>query len=304
MDPNFLTAVERDPVRSLEALLEATDPDASERVRLSCRTLINNKPSSRLAARTAALNLGRYPTMRRKAIADETGVGAPAVSQTILRLQRELDDREPHLREHALISYIREQVGTIALVSELPAWVQRIVTVEPSTNDEDWGTPNDLAQFVTAIALRSSRFVAEVPGRNSPHEGRWWITPERSDLVETVASLAEQIAGEASRAMSRADLQRELARCGVVDNHHAPVLEAMASSRRLLWVPSGHCYVAFARRSPRGNAPQRAKDVLALLPHLDQDLMEDELVTEFETQHGLKRDSAIAAVRSARNPGR
>lgn len=304
MDPTFLTAVERDPVQSLETLLEATDPTASEPVLASCRTLINNKPASRLAARMAALNLGRHPLKRRKEIAEECGVGSPAVSQTIIRIQRELVYRAPHVREHALVRYISEQVGTIALVSALPVWVQRIVSVEPSPRDDDWGTSNDLAQFISAIALGNAGFVTQASTDNIPAGDQWWITPERTDLVESLASIAERITGESSRSYSHAELQRELTSCGVVESHHGPLIEAMASSRRLLWVPSGQCYVIFGRdpnRSSQGSAPERAQDVLSLLPHLDLDLLTAELVSEFINQHGLKPGSATAAVRSARN---
>ena len=304
MDPKFLTAVERDPVESLEMLLEATDPTASERVLASCRTLINNKPASRLAARTAALNLGRHPSKRRKEIAEDCGVGPPAVSQTIIRIQRELVDRASAVREHALITYISEQIGSIALVSALPVWVQRIVSVEPSPTDDDWGTSNDLAQFITAIALGNAGFVPQTPTHSIPAGDRWWITPERTDLVESLASIAERITGESSRAYSQAELQRELKTCGVVESHHGPLIEAMASSRRLLWLPSGQCYVVFGRdpnRSSQGSAPQRAQEVLSLLPHLNPERLTAELVSEFINQHGLKPGSAAAAVRSARN---
>jgi len=304
MDPDFLTKFERDPVGAIHDLLDLTDRSASERVRSSCRSLINNKPSSRLAARRSALNLGRHPSLRRKEIADETGVGSSAISQTVHRIQAEITRRSLDVRDHELIKYIADQVGTVALVAALPEWVRLIVTVEPSPLDDDWGTPNDFAQFVTAVALGDSGFVTHAAEGGESEEAHWWITPGRAEIGPTMATLALEITAGRSRVWSPSDLEHELGRCGVVRNHQSPVIDAMKAGRRLLWIPSTQRYVVFAHdpsRSSRGSAPDRATDAMRLLADRDPDALEAELIAEFVAQHGLKPDSAAAAVRSARS---
>lgn len=304
MDPDFLTKFERDPVGAIHDLLDLTDRSVSEQVRSSCRSLINNKPSSRLAARRSALNLGRHPSPRRKEIASETGVGASAISQTVHRIQAEITKRSPDVRNHALIKYIADQIGTIALVAALPEWVRLIVTVEPSPLEDDWGTPNDFAQFITAVALGNSGFVSHDAEGGDPEEAQWWITPERAEIGLMMATLALEMTSGRSRVFSPSDLERVLGRCGVVNDHQAPVIDAMKAGRRLLWIPSQQRYVVFAHdpsRSSRGSAPDRATDALRLLGDCDLDALEVELIAEFVAQHGLKPDSAAAAVRSARS---
>lgn len=182
--------------------------------------------------------------------------------------------------------------------------VRLIVTVEPSPLDDDWGTPNDFAQFVTAVALGDSGFVTHAAEGGESEEAHWWITPERAEIGPTMATLALEITAGRSRVWSPSDLEHELGRCGVVRNHQSPVIDAMKAGRRLLWIPSTQRYVVFAHdpsRSSRGSAPDRATDAMRLLADRDPDALEAELIAEFVAQHGLKPDSAAAAVRSARS---
>lgn len=225
-------------------------------------------------------------------------------SQTVHRIQAEITRRSLDVRDHELIKYIADQVGTVALVAALPEWVRLIVTVEPSPLDDDWGTPNDFAQFVTAVALGDSGFVTHAAEGGESEEAHWWITPERAEIGPTMATLALEITAGRSRVWSPSDLEHELGRCGVVRNHRSPVIDAMKAGRRLLWIPSTQRYVVFAHdpsRSSRGSAPDRATDAMRLLADRDPDALEAELIAEFVAQHGLKPDSAAAAVRSARS---
>ena len=301
--PELITRIELDPVETIYELLQLLDPARTDPLISAFRGLITNKPASRATARchvmTAfTIDVDRDIAKTKTEIANLTGVSVSSISQTAKRFADLVGRHTAELRNHALVSYIASEVGRIANLDDLPRWVQLLILTTPSPKEDDWGTNADIAQFVTALALRETKLI-----RVTTTEPQLWLTPNGIPLIESLDQLTDDMTGHQSISATADELIRALQAHNVSNRHHRSVSHALIENKNAIWIPSADRYIIFdrqnqSRRRSRGNAQDRARDILQLLPHVESQTLRNDIVEQFVNQHKLGRQSAEAAVKS------
>lgn len=307
MTPDDITAIESDPVDALRVVLHTSDSEHTKPLLGCFAQLVRDKPSSRAAARYSALNVYTRAAdpnvaLTMTELTEVTHVTVSALSQTATRVKKQLDLDREKLAKHAVIAYTTELVGQITPIATLPTWLRAVVTARPSPLDIAWGSPNDLAQYVTRLALNSKQLV---PGWDTGEQASdLWITEDGKPLSESLDELVDMVSGGKSRLFRANELSQALADRHIAPRHLDYVTSALTRNRNILWIPTANCYVAFERRpteqrKSRGNAVQRAADVLTLIEGVEHGALATDLADQFVVQHSLGRSTADNAIREA-----
>ena len=305
--PQLISSIETSPASVITELLQATGPSLTSDLLDHQKRLINDKPASRAAARHNALTLytrkaNRTIALTKTELSGQTGVSVSALSQTTKRINDRVDQLTPALAHHPLIAYIRDSVGRLARLDQLPHWIQKILTVHPASADQPWGSPEDIAQFVARLAAADLRLVpAHDPATDAD---ALWLTPHGEQLTSVLDGITDTITNGRSTLVTSAALHDALASAGVAPHHHTPAITALTTHKNIIWLPIGQHYVAFHRpaeqRRTRGSAAQRAIDINNLMTDVNRDSLINDIVNEFEAQHLLDRATAENAVRELR----
>jgi hypothetical protein len=305
LSPQLISSIETSPVSVITEVLRATGPGLTDDLLGHQERLVNKRAASRAAARHSALTLYTRkadPTiaLTKTELKQQTGVTVSALSQTTKRINEKVDELAPLMAHHPLIAYIRDSVGRLARLDQLPRWIQKILTVHPAAADQPWGSPEDIAQFVGRLALGNKRLV---PAHDSGTDSEeLWITPGGEELTSVLDEFTDTTTNGYSTLLTDGALQNALTNAGVVPRHCATVMAALTSNKNIIWIPSGQRYVAFHRqpaeqRRSRGSAKQRATDIINLMTDVTFDTLVNDIVNEFAAQHRLDRSTAENAVR-------
>ena len=307
MSPELFTKIENDPVAAIEELLHLTDPARTTAVIDILRRIINNKPASHATARHIGLTaytpeVDTDIALTKTEIAKQAEVTVSSISQTSTRLASRIEEVSTELGDHKLIAYISESVGRIARLGDLPRWIQAIVLTRPSSDSHTWGTTSDIAQFVSKLALKNRLLVYNHNSSTGTQE--MWITEDGIPVTDALDFLTDEITELHSISTSADQLRSLLVTHGVAPTHVATIETQLIQTRNAIWLPSAQCYIMFNRtnkssRKSRGNAPDRARDILQLVTHVDLPILRDDIIEQFVSQHGLGQATAENAVMNA-----
>lgn len=311
LSPQLISSIEISPVTVIAELLRATGPTLADDLIHHQARLIKDRVATKAAARHSALTLytrksGPSVVLTnkelKKKIEDDADVivSESALSQTAKRISKEIEERAPLLTQHPLIAFIRDSVGLLARLDQLPQWVQKILAVHPATFDQPWGSPEDITQYVARLAAGSGQLVnTHDPQTNTE---TLWITPGGEQLTTILDEITDNTTNGSSTLLTGAELNNTLANAEISPQHFASVTEALTNNKNIIWLPSAQHYIAFHRqpaeqRRSRGSAVQRATDIINLVTDVDRDSLINDIINEFEAQHLLDRATAENAVR-------